>query len=287
MNPRFLVCPHDEHLISTLGGRSLAPKITSLEEIPEVVDAVFRAGAHLHCLIIEIPLPLTTITFKEEWKDIPIALFVRSMGKLSLFIKQLPVVRKLNIRIYLPTAPEENCTDVRVLSSLGVETALVFSDKNVDWDLLSDVMSYAYFARAPHEPIAPFDYIQRRYNKHHQNDFSAVYFNDPHTYLHLNETGQVALTKEHLASGKFIAESIEELGDVESNQDYIEYTESWRKFFLDKDGCAYCPGWRVCLGKFSNDDKNNPGCRDFFCEMMDSIEHKSTLTKEVAETWQP
>lgn len=288
MITRFLVCPFDEDLMSILGSRSLVPRLTSLDDIPRAVEAVGRSGAHLHCLLVKTQAPLTALTFKEEWMDIPIALYVSSLGRFPQFVKQLPLLRQLNLRVYLPTDSKENYSSVRIISSLGIETAVIFREEGLDWKLISDLMSYAYFARAPHAPIAPFDYMAARYHRHQRNDFSSVYFDDPRTYLHLDEKGQVALTSADLLAGKYIAQSIDDLGDIDQNDDYVNHLESWRVFFLQKDGCAYCPGWRVCLGKFSHITNGDTGCKQFFSELMDSVELKQSIKNNSSkQIWQP
>lgn len=288
MSSHFLVCPSDQDLIRQLGNRSLVPRLNRPDDISKVVDTINTYGAHLHCLLIETNVPLSTIVFKQEWQNLPIALYTSGMGRFPQFVKQLPVLRQLNIRIYLPIESAENYTSIRIISSLGIETAVVFQEEGMNWESLSDLVSYAYFARAPHAPIAPFDYLVTRYHRNQRTDFNSVYFDDPRTYLHLDSKGKVALTKAHLLSGKFIAQSIDELGDIDQNNDYINHLESWRDFFLKPDGCAYCSGWRVCLGKFSNFKNRNKACMKFFSDFMDSIELKQSLNnKGNKQIWQP
>jgi hypothetical protein len=287
MISHFLVCPMADSLINELRGESVVIRLTNLDDLPSTVDAVKRSDAHLHCLMVKASAPLSALSFKEEWKDIPIALYVSSMGNFPEFIKQLPILRQLTIRIYLPTHPQENNTAIRIISSLGIDTAIVFHNDGLDWEQLSDLMAYAYFAQAPHASIAPFDYMTTRYHRNQRNDFNAVYFDDPRTYLHLDKKGRVALTRAHLLAEKFIAQSMEQLGDIEQNEDYIDYLESWRSFFLQTDGCAYCPGWRLCLGKFSHTSPYDTGCKDFFTEFMNLVEQKQSMKNKIKQLWQP
>lgn len=288
MKSHFLVVPPDKDLISKLDSQSLVPVIDSTEDIVLATEMVDHYNAHLHCLIICTRIPLTALDYKEEWRNIPIALFTPSMGRFSKMVKHLPVLRQLNIRIYLPTATKENYADIRILSSLGIETAVVFQKDGLAWDLLIDLMSYAYFARATHAPIAPFDYMAARFHSHQRNDYSAVYFDDPRTYLHLNRDGRIALTRADLLAGRFITQDLDELETIEQNEAYQNYLEAWRAFFLQPDGCAYCPGWRVCLGKYSHTNNRENGCQKFISEFLDALEMKQSLQeKNTINIWQP
>ena len=290
MSSPFFLCPFDEPLIHRLQGKSIVPSIKSIEDVSRVVDTVAQAGAHLHCLRILTKAPLSTLPFREEWKHVPIALYTSGLGRFSQFINRLPVLRQLNIRVYLSTDSDENYTNIRILSSLGIETAAAFNLKKIDWERLNDLMSYAFFAQAPHAPIDPFHYVSSRYDKNRRTDFGAVYFDDPRTYLHLDKEGRVALSSEDLEAGRFLFEHIEMIEQIEKHEKYQQGLNRWREVFLHGFGCASCPGWRICLGKFSRTPLTGQGCREFFTEMMDQVEkHQEIIRQRTKEKirWQP
>jgi hypothetical protein len=290
LSSHFLVCPFEEKLIQRLRGKSIVPVIKSIEDLPTVVGTVEKAGAHLHCLQICTKAPLSTLPFEEEWRHVPIALYTPSLGRFPEFIRRLPIIRQLNLRVYLSTASDENYTSIRILSSLGIETAVVFQQDKIEWGRLLDLMSYAFFAQAPHAGIAPFHYVTTRYKKNERTDFGAVYFGDPWTYLHLDKQGRVALSAEDLEAGHFLFEDIEKIEKIDENQNYLESLEKWREIFLHGFGCASCPGWRICLGKFSRTAPNGPGCREFFAEMMDRVEKYQEINRQLIQQkilWQP
>jgi len=290
LSSHFLVCPFEETLIQRLRGRSIVPIIKSIEDVPKVVGTVDQAGAHLHCLQICTKAPLSTLPFREEWRHVPIALYASGLGRFPEFIRRLPIIRQLNLRVYLSTHSDENYTSIRILSSLGIETAVVFNREKIDWERLNDLMSYAFFAQGPHADIAPFHYVSTRYNKNGRTDFGAIYFDDPSTYLHLDKQGRVALSAEDLRAGHFLIEDIEMIEQIEKHEKYREGLERWREVFLRGFGCASCPGWRICLGKFSRTPLDGQGCRGFFTEMMDKVEKFQEINRQRTEQkilWQP
>ncbi len=51
----------------------------------------------------------------------------------------------------------EFLTKARILSSLGVRVSLDLSTGLIDWEALSDLLSYAVYGRCPHAPIELFE----------------------------------------------------------------------------------------------------------------------------------
>jgi hypothetical protein len=277
-------------LIHRLRGEPIVPVIQNIEDFPKAVRMVEQAGAHLHCLQICTKAPLAALPFKEEWKNIPIALYTPGMGRFLELIRRLPLLRQLNLRVYLPSDLDENYTGIRILSSLGIESAIVFIPEKISWERLKDLMSYAFFSQGLHAAIAPFHYLAARYDPNRRNDFGAVYFDDPRTYLHLDKKGRVALSKEDLQRGSFLLDDFEMIGRIEKQEKYREGLERWREVFLRGFGCASCPGWRVCLARFSQDGLAGGGCRDFFSEMMNKVEKYREINRRIPEPkiiWQP
>jgi len=288
MTEHFIVCPNKQTIINSLGGKSIVPVVTCLDDIPEVLEYVKEAEAHLHCVIVRSAVPLSLQNFSKELKGVPIALFVESAGNMSEVIVQTGLLKELNIRIYLPMDTEYNFSVIRILSSLGIETGTSF-DATVDWEKLADLMSYAFYGQVQHAPIAPFNYLAERYNNMNRNDYSAVYFEDPMTYLHMDDNAHVALTSKDLTSGNYLAESIYDIDDLNEMGGYQDKVNEWRRFFLKSDGCAYCPSWRICLGKYegSYTDEVEYGCRDFFDEFYTAIEKQDSTQTSAVQKWQP
>lgn len=284
MTSHFIICPCDKRIINSLASRSVVPRVRSMEEVTEAARLVHEAKAHLHCIIVDSNRQLSFSSFSNDLGTLPIALFVSGIGNLAHVIRQVENIKKLNVRVYIPGDKPENFSAIRILSSLGVETAVVF-DTNVDWDRLNDLMSYAVYGQVPHADIAPFDYMVKRYNRTDRNDFSAVYFDDYATYLHVNEFGQVALSNKDLLDGRYVCESVANIDTVEEQPGYLERSNMWKKHLLNYDDCSCCPGWRICLGKYNSLD--NAQCRAFFDDFLGAVEFAKQRNDEQLRLWQP
>jgi len=229
---------------------------------------------------------LTEIPLLENWIKVPIALYVPDTGNISDLLKKIPLIRRFNIRVYIPHSIEHAFTKMKLLSSLGVHTAIILDKTEPDWDALSDLAAYSLLTRVPHATIYPFSYLSSKYNFSKPTDFNAVYFNDPRKYLHLTEEGAVALSTEDINSRCFISNNVCLAGNIHENTHYIEYLESWRHLFLDYSICAYCEGWRICLGKFIGVVSDYSKCQSFCSECLSMIEQDRTIKKLEVCAWQ-
>ena len=209
------------------------------------------------------------------------------LGRFREVVRQLALLKQLNIRIYLPLSAPAGSAGIRILSSLGVSTAVDFGDAKPDWDQAGDLLAYALFGLRPHAPIEPFQFLISQYDQHQETDFGAVYFDEPAKYPHVNSDGRIALGRREMAKGLFFAESIDEADSLLSEAAERKKHERREKFFLMNDGCAYCQGWRVCLGTFAHTRNGANGCARFFSEVMDSIERFRSLRERKTELWQP
>ena len=283
-----LVFPFREYLVPDLRGLSVVPRIETFDDVPAALNSLYAVGANPRCLLVESKMPLVNIRIIDGLGAVPIALYVPELGPLPEFLRLLPLLRQLNLRVYMPAAGEGNMTSLRILSSLGIETAVLFQGGEPDWDDLSDLMTYAFFGQMPHAPIAPFGYLLDNFDQRGRSEFGVVYFDDPRSYLHLDEKGHVALTNMDLKKGQFLAESIDELGDdVESQKPYDARLEDWREHFLRFDQCSTCPGWRACSGWFGRERQPDDSCRKFCSELLNNLETSSLSRREPLTVWRP
>jgi hypothetical protein len=277
----------DHDILQSLRGRALVIQVDDPIILPHAAHYIEHAHHHIHCLRIISEEPLSSFELPEALQHVPIALHAPRLGRFRDFVSRLPFLRSLNIRIYLPNEPEENYTSLRIMSSLGIQSAISFGSKNVDWERLSDLMTYSLLGLVPHAPIEPFNYIAEHYESSKRTDFGSVYFNDPLRFLHIDREGRVGLSRDDLEAGRFIPQSLDELDDIENSDENETSLESWRDVFLRADGCASCQGWRVCLGKFDGAGGNDRGCESFFSELMEITEQYQSLQGKKKSVWQP
>ena len=283
MTNRILVCPLEPSLLSRLHGHTLVVRVREAADVTRARDLVEK-GARLHCIVLDAAAPLAELALGEELKGIPLAVFVPGTGDLGTLFGKIPLLAKLRLMVFLPLSAATTLRDLRILSSLGVPSALVWDAPVVDWEGVEDLLAYAAFTRVPHAAIEPFGYVMGAYSPRSLIDVSAVSFNDPARYLHVSSDGRVAMSAEDLAAGRFIGglEALRDLADVDRGQDYRARTDH---FFLEQDGCAYCAGFRVCMGRFSSRRTANPGCEKVFAKLLEIAE--SASAKESTALWQP
>jgi hypothetical protein len=182
----------------------------------------------------------------------------------------------LDLRLFLP-GTSENLLALRLAASLGVPGGVELVEA-VDWTALSDLATYALLGLVPHAPISPFAEIADRYVATGRTDFGHVYLDDPTRYLHLDAEGRVALGAADLAAGRFVAERPEDLA-LQDHPAYRERVEGWRTLFLEPDGCAWCPGFRICLGRLRG---LGEGCAAFCEDLMDVVERHQDRRKRAS-----
>ena len=288
MRNHILVCPYDRKLLDRMRSKAAVIRVPDIEKAISAYQYAKDAQVMIHCILVETQLPLAAIDFITGCENIPLAVYVSGLGNFRDFINKIAVLRKMNLRVFMPTSPPENFQSLRIISSLGIDSGVLFMDTDPDWDLLTDLMTYSLLGQAPHGAIEPFNYIAGHQNSTGGTDFSAVYFRDPSRYLHVDGQGQVALSGEDLAAGKFLAVNLDQHEDIEQSEEYLQRLEGWKEIFLQNEGCAYCQGFRVCLGKFRNFQSNGQGCKQFFVELMETAEQFQDLEKKRnPPKWQP
>lgn len=282
MSDRILVCPLDETLIARLHGHVLAVRVQDPNDVARA-RAMTESRARLHCVILDSAQPLASLPL-EALTGVPLALFSPTVGDLEELFPRLPALRELRVQVYLPLSGSTTLRDARILASLGVPAALCWDAPNIDWDGLEDLLAYAAFGKLPHADIEPFSYVISSYSTRGLVDFGAVYFDEPARYLHVSREGKLAHTSADLREGRFFAdgEALADLPPVDRQEDARDRTDH---FFLDRDGCASCAGFRVCLGKFPGEREKSPGCGQLFSKLVDIAEGHSR--KDTGGLWQP
>lgn len=280
----MIVTLYKPEFIEKQRGRLFVVKTDDYGQI-EDISRVCNTHNKLHTIVLTVNEPFSLIPFREEWKNIPIYLVVPEMGSFRDVAAKLNIIHQFKIRVFLNTDHKHTYTNLRILSSIGIPCGIHFGKIDPDWDVINDLMYYSVYGKVKHASIEPFEYVTSQYKPDIYTDFSAVYFNDPHQSVHMNEFGKIALTAEDLVSNKFITD-IEHFDSIEQNPLYKEGLKRWQQFFLDNHLCSYCPAWRVCLGKFADKAEVNSVCKKFFSDLMDAADYYRLKQQKGTEVWQ-
>jgi len=272
MNNPIIISDFYPELLQSSSGNAFVIKTTNPELFQDIYKLV-NQNNKLHCIYFsDLSKSLSSIDFKPEWTGIPISVFVRVLGELKQLLPKLGIIRSLNLRLFLPAHPDENLTSIKILSSLGIPTGVFFiKGEKINWSLLNDLMYYYFYTINKHADIEPFKYIADHYHHTHIN-FNAVYFNHPLKYIFCNKFGITSLTEANLNDGKNGDLHISELNENWKNEKKLDFERDLMLNFKHLNACSVCPGWRICLSAFKEQIEENPGCTDFFTEMLDACE---------------
>ena len=289
MREHFLVCPFDEKLLSRLKNERIAIVTNGFEQVHHICESFNDNGNTLHCLVIHYSGSVVSIPFHENLKNIPMAIFANELGPFKEIMARIHMLRELNTRIFLNSDNKANYTNLHILASLGVDCGIFFGENEIDWSALNDLMTYAIYAKVGHATIEPFMYAVKHYSPDKLTDFGTVYFENRESYLHIDKDENIAHTSKDLKAGKFIATGVEALSQIRENKFYQDAEYAWQEFFLNENPCAYCQAWRICVGKFTETFEKNPGCRQFFIDLMDAADFYRTAESKnkKKEIWQP
>jgi hypothetical protein len=264
-----LVLPFNEALIARLSDRVVVVRVDDPSDIVRAVQRVRSSTNLLSMVILDSSAPLDEVPFDKSWDGIKLAVFAPKMGAFRNLARRLSQIRDLKPTIYLSTDDPENLTALRVLSSVNVKSAAVFGDRGpVDWEGLTDLMTYALAGRITHGPIEPFSTIAGRYGSDGWIEWGPVFFDDPKDFFHLDRDGHIALSRRELLDKDFIEQDLERLDEVVDSGAYRERTDIRRRLFLEYHPCTRCPGWRICMGKFARNGADRTECAAFAAETI-------------------
>ncbi len=284
MKSQILVCPFCEELFARLRQHELIVRTEHAEEIADIYAAVSRSANRLRAIVLDAAQPFTELALQELPKELPVLVFAREFGEFRAFLKMLALLRTRKLTLFLSSDRAENLLRLRMLSSLGIRCGVSFGNKPVDWENVTDLMCYAVYSHTRHAPIEPFAYAVSHTPRNGDGaHVSKVYLNHPAGYLHLAPGGQIALSREELLNQEFIGDDVDSLEELERHAGYQQRLEAWKSHFLEEEGCAYCPGWRMCMGTFAHTASCDTGCRRFFTELIEAAEfHREHIAPKFA-----
>lgn len=221
---------YDLNTLKSLKNRQIVVYTDTLESL-EHQYAEAKRNNSVMAFVVSLPYTsVSQIEFKEEWAEIPLIIFAYNIGDYDNFFFKVNAIRHLNIRIYLSCTSSTVFSDLKILSSMGVDCGIQFDAvEKIEDDKLLDLASYYYMSPAPHATIEPFEFILRHLSDEDNASFDSIYFKDPLLY---SEVG---------------AET-----DVESFEDNFKLKlQNYYNHFMQLDDCSKCPAFKICNRKMS------------------------------------
>lgn len=277
MNEIIYICPWNKELISQLNGKRLVINTNGFANLAEISDFVNHKN-ELICIRIHFNACLTDLLLQDDWETLPLVLYCNGIGDYKQFLTKHQYFKKMNMQIFFPSAFTYNYSELKILSSLGIQCGILLDQQPINWDLLSDLLNYALYTRIDHGHIDPFKYLVKHYRDNGPTDFNRVYFNDPSTYIHMDESGNMSFTAELLEQGEYIQQPIQNAEQLKATSVFKDIIYKWHDHFINYTPCSRCPAWRICLGKFAY--LENYECRTFFSEVLEAIEYHKKIERE-------
>ena len=270
MDNHILILNFNEEIIFSLRKKEIIIRKSDFNNFPLIKSIVSRHNS-LNRFEVTTNQLLSQIHITEEILNFPLVVKIKGMGDFKELIRKFPVLKKLKARFFFSTDQADTFQNIQILSSLGVDTGFYFGTKPVNWQQATDLLTYSFYAKTKHAYIQPFYYLSENYQATKMNNFNDVYYNNPEKFLHIDDNGKIYLTREDISKGENIEIDLKDIDRINETNEYKEKIHAWQEHFIVGTKCAYCKAWRVCLGHFSNEDKDD--CKIFFTELMDAIDY--------------
>ena len=266
-----LVIPYDATLMEKLGGRSLVVRTDTAEDVCSIAETAKSNQCRLRTIWLTIETSLSALPFNGTWIRQPLTLQVGSMGRFRDIAPHLPLLRKPNVVVFLPSDGPDTLVSLPILASVGVRCGVwLDSQSSPNWDVLEELLDYAAYGRVRHAPIEPFQFLVTQFKESKYLDIGPIYFNDAARFLHLDSDANIALSAADLTAQSFVAQGISALDTVSELPEVKKHLIRRQAFFLDNHRCARCPGWRACGGWFSETRDESGQCTQFFESVIEA-----------------
>lgn len=228
---KIITLKYDLELLKSFKNRQIVVSVDTLDSL-EHKYAEAKRNNNVIAFVVSLPYAsVSQLEFREEWSEIPIVINAYNIGDYEQFFYKVNAIRRLNMRIYLSSSSSTVFTDLKIMSSLGVDCGILLEDGvKIDDEKLLDLASYYYMSPTPHATMEPFEFILRHLRVESHESFESVYFRNPLLYID--------------------AESA--LNETELVDDYELKFRHYYNHFMTLDDCSKCPAFKICNQKVLN-----------------------------------
>ena len=279
-NKHILVTDGNWPYFDKLKGHALVVYVQEIDDINRIINEV-QTPTKLHAIVYENRLlSLESISIDERWNTNPIILKIGRLGQFRNVVQKIEQLKSMNVIITLQADLAQNYRDVQLLSSLGIHTGIDFDGCEVNWDAFQDIIAYAFYGRMSHAEIEPFSSMCTHYCGMNYVSPGMASFYNPERYVHVDQYGHLALSREQLIAGKFFDEGWDLLANISSHPSLKNEAHNWQQLFIENNPCTFCPAFRVCMAYFIKcGDKEK--CQNAMSDLLEAIEfNKSQQSKQ-------
>lgn len=258
---RTLVIDYNKLLLQSLKDRHIIVKTDTLEQIESQYSESQRNNI---VMAMWVSLPFTSISnieFKQEWAQIPIIIYAYNIGNYGLLFSKVDIIRSLNIRLYLSNESETVFTDLKIMSSLGVNCGLYMKQGiKMNDDSFLDLASYYFMSPVAHATIEPFAFILRHLTVEKNEGFENVYFQNSLYFANVNSNTD-----------------LEKL-DLDDDERFSVKLQDYYKHFIELDACSKCVAFKICNRKMMSQLDN---CQTTMAEVYEYAELRNEMNRQI------
>ena len=257
---KVLVMDFNLSLLQSMRNQKIVVKTDDINQV-DFIYTECQKNNNVMAIIVSLPFTsISQIEFQQKWSIIPLVISAYNIGDYELFFSKVDLIRSLNIRFFLSNEYDSVFTELKILSSLGVDCGLnMKADLKMNDDSFLDLASYYYMSPAPHATIEPFEFILNKLSEERNIGFESVYFEDPLMFAKIESI-----------------EDIEQLDVKQQNNEFAIKMNHYYKHFLDLDDCSKCAAFKIC-------DKNMKiklnDCQKTMEEVFEYAELRSNILK--------
>lgn len=227
---KIITLKYDLKLLKSIKNKQIVVYVETLDSLEHKYAEAKRNNSVVALVVLLPYTAVSQIEFKEEWAEIPLVIYAYNIGNYDHFFFKVNAIRRLNIRIYLSSTSSSIFSDLKIMSSLGVDCGILLdAEEEIEDDKLLDLASYYYMSPAPHATIEPFEFILRHLRDESNESFDTVYFNNPLLYTD--------------AGTEIDSESFEDNFNLKLKNYY--------NHFMQLDNCSKCPAFKICNRRMS------------------------------------
>lgn len=273
---RIIIYDYSPSLTDRFSGEELIPRVTRIEDVEPAYYSA-RMVNTVFCVWLDAPLmSLSDLRLEALNESIPIVAHVYSLGDIFRLLSSIDTLRRLSLRVFFSSSCDENFSSIKLLSSLGVDTGLLFDALHIDDERFLDLASYSLLGQVPHASIEPFDYIWRNIQQDKNLDFDTVFFVNPQKYIYANENLDFSLTRQDLQDKRYIG-NLNQIKEIDFDTETKFKFDGYYNHFFTLDSCSKCPSFKVC-NKASQDMFKN--CQVVFASVFEYAEIRDGLERQ-------
>lgn len=246
---KIRIVKYDHDLLSRIRDEKIIVVTDSINNL----ELQYKDSLHdkeVIAMVIKMPyLTIAQLELDPNWETIPIVIYAYNVGSYDSILRNISLFKRMNMRIYLSGDCEDVFTDLKFLSSLGIDCGLDLTSCNTIYDdKLLDFASYYYLSQGKHASVEPFEFILKHINDDENKNFSQVFFNDPLLFISdLEDNAQSVLNKK---------------------------LDSYYSHFINLDDCAKCAAFKIC--DYNMQHKLN-NCSATMSDLFEMAELRSKL----------